>query len=410
MEEGFLLYASLVTLEKYNLWQQVPAIPCDRNEMVELVTREFNVAFIKRWGDHICESPGCKSMLVLDGNMKNARQVCMVKDVAELHFSAINGSIVVGCQNTPAKGSRYCAEHCETAISFRDDSVESTGCEETEKGDQVGCLITKILNEKTTRQGIIYQVVWADGRQSWVKKCNLPSKIRESLEVGYKYHQQLEVICEFGQQRTELKESPIASISDGIVGVKTTGFAIENEKSQQGSLLSCGTEKGKHKCKNHRTAGILAIAKPCSVVVDIKELYGSESKSQVYAHLHELLSKDEMTAIDTIIYDDACHLKKYGCNPVRSQLTPTARRMHNMSMVVDKFHFKNHVDKWCKAHCNPYDHEELKDVNTEVCEQLFSWLSRFAPMSKHMNQWRFLFLILYLIDQHNEDATKNYRW
>lgn len=46
--------------------------------------------------DHICESPGCKSMLVLDGNMKNARQVCMVKDVAELHFSAINGSIVVG--------------------------------------------------------------------------------------------------------------------------------------------------------------------------------------------------------------------------------------------------------------------------------------------------------------------------
>lgn len=50
LEEGFLLYASLVTLEKYNLWEQVPAIPCDRNEMVELVTREFNTAFIKRWG------------------------------------------------------------------------------------------------------------------------------------------------------------------------------------------------------------------------------------------------------------------------------------------------------------------------------------------------------------------------
>lgn len=64
-------------------------------------------------------------------------------------------------------------------------------------------------------------MVWADGRKSWVKKCNLPSKIRESLEVGYKYHQQLEVISEFGQQRTELKESPIASITDRIVGVKT---------------------------------------------------------------------------------------------------------------------------------------------------------------------------------------------
>ena len=50
LEEGFLLYASLVTLEKYNLWEQVPSVPYDRNEMVERVTREFNVAFIKRWG------------------------------------------------------------------------------------------------------------------------------------------------------------------------------------------------------------------------------------------------------------------------------------------------------------------------------------------------------------------------
>ena len=49
LEEGFLLYASLIPLEKYNIWEQVGAIPYDRNEMVELVTREFNVAFIKRW-------------------------------------------------------------------------------------------------------------------------------------------------------------------------------------------------------------------------------------------------------------------------------------------------------------------------------------------------------------------------
>ena len=46
--------------------------------------------------DHICETPGCKTMVVLDSNMKNARQVCMVKDVAELRFSAMDGSIVVG--------------------------------------------------------------------------------------------------------------------------------------------------------------------------------------------------------------------------------------------------------------------------------------------------------------------------
>ena len=42
----------------------------------------------------------------------------------------------------------------------------------------------------------------------------------------------------------------------------------------------------------------LAIAKPCSVVVNVKELlFGAESKSQVYAHLHEVLLKSEMKDI-----------------------------------------------------------------------------------------------------------------
>ena len=63
---------------------------------------------------------------------------------------------------------------------------------------------------------------------------------------------------------------------------------------------------------------------------------------------------------DTIIYDDACHLKRYGSNQVRSHLTPTAERMSHTKMDIDNFHFKNHVDKWYKVHCNPYDSEELK--------------------------------------------------
>ena len=29
-------------------------------------------------------------------------------------------------------------------------------------------------------------------------------------------------------------------------------------------------------------------------------------------------------------------------------------------MVVDKFHFKNHVDVWCKQNCNPYKSDKLQ--------------------------------------------------
>ena len=45
------------------------------------------------------------------------------------------------------------------------------------------------------------------------------------------------------------------------------------------------------------STGILVFSKPCSVVVDVKELFGSESKSQVYAHLHNLLSNIVMQDI-----------------------------------------------------------------------------------------------------------------
>ena len=48
----------------------------------------------------------------------------------------------------------------------------------------------------------------------------------------------------------------------------------------------------------------------------------------------------------------------------------------------------------------------FQDVNTEACEQLFSWLSKFAIMTKQMNRWRFLFIMLYVLDQHNMDRIK----
>lgn len=66
--------------------------------------------------------------------------------------------IFLGCQNTPARGSRFCSEQCATAISFCNDSDESNNIQETHNSDQMGALITRILNEKTTRQGVIYQV------------------------------------------------------------------------------------------------------------------------------------------------------------------------------------------------------------------------------------------------------------
>ena len=76
-----------------------------------------------------------------------------------LHFSILKHALkLLGCQNTPARGSRYRSQHCATAITFHDDSDDSNDRQMTDNSDQPGALITRILNEKTTRQGVLYEV------------------------------------------------------------------------------------------------------------------------------------------------------------------------------------------------------------------------------------------------------------
>ena len=69
---------------------------------------------------------------------------------------------------------------------------------------------------------------------------------------------------------------------------------------------------------------------------------------------------------DTIIlcYDDGCHLKKYAQNNKRAELTETARRIASSHIVIDKMHFKGHIDSWCHQLCNPYNLEHLRKVST----------------------------------------------
>ena len=64
---------------------------------------------------HSCTYPGCGSVLVFDGNMKNRRDVCYAKDAGFIQFDGLTGSIKTGCHATPAFKSRYCTLHKSNA-------------------------------------------------------------------------------------------------------------------------------------------------------------------------------------------------------------------------------------------------------------------------------------------------------
>ena len=141
---------------------------------------------------------------------------------------------------------------------------------------------------------------------------------------------------------------------------------------------------------------------PCGVVPMVEELYGVESLSQVHGLLCEFLDtgKDVLKDLKTIFYDDACHLIKYSQKQERMEVSDAAKRLGELEMFVDFFHIKNHIDPICHEKLNPYTQEHLKNINSSVCEQTFSWMNRFMQ-TKAMNRARYLFFFIYLLDRHN---------
>ena len=67
--------------------------------------------------------------------------------------------------------------------------------------------------------------------------------------------------------------------------------------------------------------------------------------------------------LGTICYDDACHLVKYARNPSRCSLTPIAKHLATLEYVVDRMHFRGHVDLWCRDNCNPDKFASMNMVN-----------------------------------------------
>ena len=142
----------------------------------------------------------------------------------------------------------------------------------------------------------------------------------------------------------------------------------------------------------------------------LSELFGSESKSQVYGSLHTFFQENQKATSDIckipiftlgmarfackidysyilycfpkliacICYDDACHLKKYACNTTRSGSTLTSSHIASLDIAIDKLHFRGHVDSWCHHHCNPYKLDRLKEVHHNIYYAVQDTFSRIA--------------------------------
>ena len=96
--------------------------------------------------DHQCNYPGCHTVLVIDGNMKNRRDVCAASEAGYTEYEGLPGAIKTGCQRSPGYQSKYCHEHSPRITSITSDEEAKPGV--------VGVISAK----KQTRSGLYYQV------------------------------------------------------------------------------------------------------------------------------------------------------------------------------------------------------------------------------------------------------------
>lgn len=156
-----------------------------------------------------------------------------------------------------------------------------------------------------------------------------------------------------------------------------------------------------------RTAGIMAIVRPCGIIIDYAEMLTCESPSQLFVQLLRLKC-DSGAYLKYMGYDRACEFEPFLKNLQKKDNLGATMLLDDMTFLVDKFHIKGHTtpkcdiaDPACLYHPDLPRFSDISGVNTECAEQAFAWLGKFKHMMKYMSQNRFKFFLFLIIRARN---------
>jgi hypothetical protein len=359
--EAIFLFAYLELGQRYGL---SPILSGGIDATIEQNRIQIRDEFRKIWTvDHRCDVKGCKSVLTVDGGMKPTRSLCAAKLHGVKIFNQSGMSVVCGCLKNPQPDSKYCGEHVglstpampsdsvseSTRASLRDHRNKTSTTKDAQQDNMY------VIESLLENRGDMWRVKWLGfphEASSWEPSANIQPWIRAFYE---------EDLQRLGQTLPEPKIKHIKKAGneeyyylswggEKVKGNPWKGKDFFSLASEDGELVSqleegqtCNTKKTKDKRERRHTVGIMVGTKPCGIVVLFDELYGAESLTQVYGLLVEYLSRlpeSGRDALEHILYDDACHLKKFCENPKRSSLNQFTQRMSDIPKHVDNFHFK----------------------------------------------------------------------
>jgi hypothetical protein len=136
--------------------------------------------------------------------------------------------------------------------------------------------------------------------------------------------------------------------------------------------LTCNTTKSfpmKYVSVCHRSFGIIVYFTNCGICLSINEIYRSETIKEILMGWFDIISATS-TNIESalpneiantplpqvILYDDCCHLIKYLIDYYDYIIhkTPASNWLMHCQFAIDKLHWPNHKDMWCRRYLCPY--------------------------------------------------------
>ena len=130
-----------------------------------------------------------------------------------------------------------------------------------------------------------------------------------------------------------------------------------------------------------RTAGLLALVRPCGIIVNFCEMFTCESATQAYVFTFTTFGRslDDLSRLKYLGYDRACDLQPFLKNLKRRGSLGAKILLDHVKFMVDLWQCHKHKEDTCmplenpncKFHPKLQTFSEVHGVNTECAEQAF---------------------------------------
>ena len=365
--------------------------------------------FLDKWLlQHVvsCNVCSVRFGLGLDGKRGMKRAVCACLQSSSLHIPEMDAWRCQPCHRLPLKGGLYCKIHDEDPGDGAEVCDDSADCEVVAHRQVEGDLQYKLVERH--HEG--------DGRAVWVAASDVAASAIRAYEVARLPMSSVQGNKKKKQAKRRTKETIEMEGDDVLRQTQDDVGLCEIEKDKQ------GLNQTVQKWRRRRIGGILAAVSGCRIFLDWREHHGGEGSGEIYQLLAGCVSHIRQSQQsggpgkqpDVVFFDNACALLRFARNPKRADRTAITKIIRDLHFILDIWHRANHVkclqDPVLSAEIDPRhaNNEDLRGVvNTEACEQAFSFLDRYTYMTYSMGAGLFHVYVYLLLDMENSKLMRH---